>query len=501
MYNINKHMKKIALLILPLLLLGTGCNSTPGSDNPPDPPPKPKVELTFSPTNPVVKVGKTLQITTTNYSGLLTWSSDSTTIASVDNNGLVTGVSAGSTYLHAWNSVDNVEGSLSLTVEQEHTDYKAVNDPSPEAIEVSISTLINKSSSDTTHLYRIKGIVEQNTYSTKGVFDISDASGYIEVYGCGSTKSSIQKNGNTYSYVEQKSYGSLDGKIHAGDEVIIEGIYTIYQSWKNIKEFQGYVVGYTPMGKSIPSIPYPGSDTYSGNYYNNVDLSVSGNTLMSNLQTKMFETHDFSKMTYNGLYSGYSKTGETSGSYYKCFYTGKTYSKSNTNREHVWAQSLSIPYPGSQEQLWGETGGGCDLHHIRPTYKNVNSTRSSLQFGSLFGYKSSTIDTTYGSPIKYTETTWEVPDKIKGDVARIVLYTYMHYNSGFSGIEQRQYTGGLCLYCLVVATNVNQAMKILKYWNAIDPVDDIEKQRNEGAFNVQGNRNPFIDYPTLVDRL
>jgi hypothetical protein len=35
-------------------------------------------------------------------------------------------------------------------------------------------------------------------------------------------------------------------------------------------------------------------------------------------------------------------------------------------------------------------------------------------------------------------------------------------------------------------------------WNKADPVDDLERHRNDVVYSFQGNRNPFIDNPGLV---
>jgi hypothetical protein len=43
------------------------------------------------------------------------------------------------------------------------------------------------------------------------------------------------------------------------------------------------------------------------------------------------------------------------------------------------------------------------------------------------------------------------------------------------------------------------AINLLLQWSRQDPVSDKERKRNEKVFLIQGNRNPFIDYPELVE--
>ena len=40
---------------------------------------------------------------------------------------------------------------------------------------------------------------------------------------------------------------------------------------------------------------------------------------------------------------------------------------------------------------------------------------------------------------------------------------------------------------------------VLRAWAADDPPDDRERARNDAIEGIQGNRNPFIDCPGLLD--
>lgn len=44
-------------------------------------------------------------------------------------------------------------------------------------------------------------------------------------------------------------------------------------------------------------------------------------------------------------------------------------------------------------------------------------------------------------------------------------------------------------------------LSTLLEWNKEDPVDDFEIQRNNRIYEYQGNRNPFVDYSDLADKL
>ncbi len=46
-----------------------------------------------------------------------------------------------------------------------------------------------------------------------------------------------------------------------------------------------------------------------------------------------------------------------------------------------------------------------------------------------------------------------------------------------------------------------RCLEVLKAWNKLDAPSNVEKLRNETVQKIQGNRNPFVDHPELVDQL
>ena len=174
------------------------------------------------------------------------------------------------------------------------------------------------------------------------------------------------------------------------------------------------------------------------------------------------------------------------------------------NREHVWCQSLS-------GGLWGESGGGADLHHIRPTESRVNSARGNNKYGDFDGGNAVWYRDASNTQIAVAGHTsggvFEPIDEAKGDVARIVLYVYAHYNTyanvggTTNGSGLNSYFGTLKFTNVVSASSEEAAIALLISWNELDPVDDLETARNDAVYEIQGNRNPFIDHPEYVEMI
>lgn len=131
------------------------------------------------------------------------------------------------------------------------------------------------------------------------------------------------------------------------------------------------------------------------------------------------------------------------------------------NKEHVWPR-FYLPDDHSED----------DYHNLKPSTPSVNSQRSNYRYGPGAGLYRLNSNPLYFFP----------GDADKGDIARIIFYMQVRYN-------------------LILSINSVGELGLFLQWHIEDPVDDFERNRNEVIFNVQQNRNPFIDHPELVERI
>ena len=216
-------------------------------------------------------------------------------------------------------------------------------------------------------------------------------------------------------------------------------------------------------------------------YYSGVNFNKTKNELKADLATLITTTHTASVSYSAGLKNLFqtSDADPTNPSNLLLMYgstSSGTHQRSRPfsgswNREHVYAKSKGTPN-------LGESGPGADGHHLRPTDMQLNSTRGSLLFDDGTGVTAG----------KTSRGGWYPGSEWKGDVARILMYMYVRYNTR----------------CLPLNITMNPSTyssdfpDILLKWNAEDPVSDFERTRNNVVAGVQKNRNPFIDNPYLA---
>ncbi|MCM2266591.1 MAG: endonuclease [Elusimicrobiales bacterium] len=144
------------------------------------------------------------------------------------------------------------------------------------------------------------------------------------------------------------------------------------------------------------------------------------------------------------------------------------------NAEHVWPQGFFDEAKPMKS----------DLHHIFPTFITVNNMRGSQPFGEV---SSPVYGTNSGSQLG--DDGFEPADAVKGDVARAMLYFVLRYHdrSIRDGVDYADFW--------------KNRVPLFMKWHLQDPPDAAERRRNDLIDSYQGNRNPFVDDPRLVEKI
>jgi len=230
------------------------------------------------------------------------------------------------------------------------------------------------------------------------------------------------------------------------------------------------------------------TDPNPNNYYSSISDSARETTLLNGLRalnsSKRKSTVGYSSMgtspsgqfkytDYDPKYTAVDGKGQIYGTRLITFYSGNS-ATSGMNREHVWPKSHG-----------GSTIDN-DIHMPRPTLTSENGSRGNSFY--VEGMKSSTNGWDPAMESFGDET-------YRGDSARIIFYCVI--------ADQRL---SLLDVNYHATSNANPDYKMGKLsdllsWNIRYPVLQREMNRNEGAEYLQGNRNPFIDYPDYACRI
>ena len=153
---------------------------------------------------------------------------------------------------------------------------------------------------------------------------------------------------------------------------------------------------------------------------------------------------------------------------------GKIPNPEVVNCEHTWPQSKFSKKHSAEMQK-------TDLHHLYPSDMHANSTRNNFPFAEVKGKFTADDcrDSKIGNSLEGNIKSFEPPREHRGNVARAMAYFSVRYEMPIDAIQKKYFAK----------------------WNSEDPVDNEERIRHDKIMAIQGNRNPFIDYPELINRL
>ena len=141
-----------------------------------------------------------------------------------------------------------------------------------------------------------------------------------------------------------------------------------------------------------------------------------------------------------------------------------------------------------------------DLNHLYPADGTTNMSKNDNPLGVVTGTPTKNNGVSKigpGSYNGYVGAVFEPADQYKGDFARAYFYmatAYEHYAKKWDTSKPEN----------MMESNTYPVLKpwalaLLLQWHRQDPVSQKEVTRNDVVFGIQKNRNPYIDYPYLVE--
>lgn len=198
-------------------------------------------------------------------------------------------------------------------------------------------------------------------------------------------------------------------------------------------------------------------NTITGNGYISLLYNPARDTMFMIIDNQLVNGQGAAQNTLECIYTGRQAIG----------YTDRSDCQNNFlfNTEHTFPQSFFT----SLEPMKS------DLHHLFPSDNLANNQRADNPFGVVTSPSWSNGGSLSDGVL------FEPRDSQKGKSARALLYfvlRYQNYNNFLTSQES-----------------------VLRAWHQNFQPDAIEIKRNQDIFSVQNNRNPFVDYPVLLDRI
>lgn len=236
-------------------------------------------------------------------------------------------------------------------------------------------------------------------------------------------------------------------------------------------------------------------------YYDGVSGKKGAENILSALKTCI--SKNYNEINYSALEEHYLNTDFYADTlwdmYSTCRFTmaeankAQKYVCDGWNKEHVCCQSWLGSGPMQS-----------DMFNVYPTDARVNNLRSNYPYGVVSGSSQGISNDPDNHALGKlgasalqgagSNKVYEPDDKYKGDFARTFFYMVARYrdktlNSG----------NGSAMFTSSPTDLTSYSLSFLLDWHRNDPVSMKEVDRNQGVYGEQHNRNPFIDYPELVE--
>ncbi len=139
-----------------------------------------------------------------------------------------------------------------------------------------------------------------------------------------------------------------------------------------------------------------------------------------------------------------------------------------------------------------------DLHHITPCPATLINHKKEYPAGEIIDiiYSEQGWKVGYAMIGSTKINAFEVADDYKGDIARMIMYIATKAATS----TWQSFATNIFLQGNYPTLN-RYAIEMLLRWHRNDAVSQKEIDRNNAVYALQGNRNPFIDYPQMVEHI
>lgn len=147
---------------------------------------------------------------------------------------------------------------------------------------------------------------------------------------------------------------------------------------------------------------------------------------------------------------------------------------------------------------WGGTVNEAykDMYNLNPSDQRANSQKSNYAPGHVTKgdkFDNGSFRMAKANTSGYGYICWEPAEEYRGDFAR----AYFYMATAYEYLEWTAYPDYISNASYLMFSEPIQ--QVLLDWHRADPVSDKECCRMDYISDIQGNRNPFIDYPELVE--
>jgi hypothetical protein len=246
-------------------------------------------------------------------------------------------------------------------------------------------------------------------------------------------------------------------------------VWIVAQPEHNLKHKGSVVLNFGEMLGEV-LIPYKFQGRYSNTYYNSTEnlIEIPLRTALKNRTGQGFVS-----LSYNAARDEMYADLDNLGGDVECVYTGRI-ATFNT-RAGATSNSFNCEHTFPQGFFNENLPMKSDIHHLFPTDDAANSQRGNLPFGVV------TNPTWQNGGSKKNNSTFEPRDVHKGTTARAMMYFVLRYQDYSNHFAPQEH--------------------ILRQWHAQYPPSVQDSTRNEGIYQLQNNRNPFVDYPQFAERI